>query len=112
MEFCAGLIIGVIIAFTYIYFFGDDNTYIDEAEARNVELARALNKIENENKKQERFIKELNNKIADLEKDIKLIEKNYESKIVDLENDIELLVNNNKNKKIKELISDTIKSED
>lgn len=50
MQVVLGIIVGVIIAFTYIYFFGDDNTYIDEAEARNVKLARQLKEALDENK--------------------------------------------------------------
>lgn len=38
MEVVLGIIAGVIIAFTYIYFFGDDNTYIKETLDENKEL--------------------------------------------------------------------------
>lgn len=109
MEVVLGIIAGVIIAFTYIYFFGDDNTYIDEAEARNVELARQLKealidnkelkelrkqtesnntKILNVNRKQEKLIKEIselteintyNNEKAILDR-IKELVRDYQSK--------------------------------
>ncbi len=56
MQVVLGIILGIIVAFIYISFFGDDNTYkIDEAEARNVELARKLKEALDENKE----IKEL-----------------------------------------------------
>ena len=75
MQVILGIIVGIIIAFTYKGFFGNDK--LDEAEARNVELARQLKKELNENKnlrktnqhnnivllnknrKQEKFIKEI-----------------------------------------------------
>lgn len=84
MKFCAGLIIGVIIAFIYVYFFGieddseliNENTYLktksDNAELRATIFARKIKAIEdiiaNGEKNKENFmiiLEKIKNELAD-----------------------------------------------
>lgn len=92
--FLLGFLLGSIIGMSIIALISIDK--INESES----LARASRKsLANA----EDRVKERNKLIKIQSEDIKTLK----NKIVDLENNIELLVNNSKNKKIKELVTDS-----
>jgi len=95
-----GLLLGVLLM----------NLVVEEDKKINNLLKKTINNLENDIDLVNSKIENRDNLIKDLqEENVILIENSAElrEKIVDLENNIELLTNNSKNKKIKELISDS-----
>ena len=92
--FLLGILLGSIIGMSIIALISIDK--INESESLVKASRKSLANAENR-------ITERNKLIKIQSEDIKTLK----NKIVDLENNIELLVNNSKNKKIKELVTDS-----